>query len=178
MDFIKQKPYPEEIVINNIEDMPEQMKEIFRKIGYGYLPEWTDRGCTMFVRHNRSTIETTRGAVYYIRLELYEVAGCPLIRLLTTIFDRPDDPLVMECFLNIQSEHQQPIIYALTEQETITFHWYDEEFKYVRSNIVKWSAKNREDAKEIIKMAQEIIERTGGGDFDTAKEIFVASTPL
>lgn len=175
---MKQKPRPEEIIVDSIENMPEQMKEAFRKIGYGYIPEWTDRGCTMFVRSDRQTIEATRNVPYSIKIELYEVAQCPLIRVLTTVYDRPEDPLIMECFLNIQDEHQQPIIHALTEQETVTFHWYDEQFRYVRSNIVKWSAKNREEVRQMIEMAQKIIDRTGGGDFDAAKKIFIASTPL
>ena len=152
----------------------------FKKMGYGCLPTWTHTGCALFTHVDSRTIKGCRNAVHSIRLELHEVDGCPLIRLDVKVYDRPGDPLHMDCFLNINRADQdhEPAIEALTEQEWMVFHWYDESLKYVRSSGVPWGVEQREAAKVIIEQARAIVARTGGGDFDRAKAKFTAANPI
>ena len=161
------------------EYLDENMIQAFRQIGFGCLPLWTSHGCAIFVHVDSRTIKACRYAVHSVKLELHEVDGCPLIRLDVKVYDRPDEPLHMDCFLNIQDEkHQLSAIEVLTEQEWFIFYWYDENLKYVRSSGIHWTAEQRETAKIIIEKAREIVARTGGGDFDTAKKKFMERNPL
>jgi hypothetical protein len=86
----------------------------------------------------------------------------------------------MDCFLNINrtDDDHLPVIEALTEQEYMVFHWYDEKLKYVRSSRIHWEEEQREATKKIITAARDIVSRTGGGDFDNAKIKFMANNPL
>lgn len=156
---------------------PETVKA-FRLIGFGGLPKWTDKGCALFIHIDRETIEACRGAIHQVRVELHEVAGCPIIRIDVKVYDRQDDPLHFDCFLNIQNDNDVPAIEALAKQDTMVFHWYDEHLRYQRSSAINWPKEQRRAAMEIIKAAREIVSRTGGGDFDKAKAIFMEANPL
>jgi hypothetical protein len=124
------------------------------------------------------TIKDCRYAVHSVRLELHEVDGCPLLRLDVAVYDRRQDPLRMDCFLNIQDEHAIHAVEALVEQEWMVFHWYDEQLRYVRSSGIHWPEENRKEATEMIAAAREIIARTGGGDFDRAKAKYMKQNPI
>lgn len=160
--------------------LDENMIAAFQQLGYGCLPLWTSNGCALFVHVDSRTIKDCRYAVHKVNLELHEVDGCPLIRLDVKVFDRPGDPLHMDCFLNISREDNShlPAIEALAEQEWLVFHWYDENLKYVRSSGVQWHQEQREAAKKIVNEAKTIITRTGGGNFDQAKEKFMNENPI
>jgi hypothetical protein len=161
------------------EYLDENMIQAFRQIGFGCLPLWTNHGCALFVHMDSRTIKDCRYAVHNVKLELHELDGCPLIRFDIKIYDRIDDPLHMDCFLNIQdNDHALSAILALAEQKMLVFHWYDESLKYVRSNAIPWHQENREMAKKIIDAARDIVVRTGGGDFNAAKAKFMAISPL
>lgn len=158
----------------------DNLREAFQQIGFGALPLWTNVGCAIFVHVDKKSIRDCRYAVHSVKMELLEIDGCPLIRLDIKVYDRPKDPLHMDCFLNIFHPNQGnlPAIEALTEQEYMVFHWYDENLKYVRSSGIHWPVQLREDAKKIIEEARAIVARTGGGDFDKAKAKFIANNPL
>jgi len=158
--------------------LDENMIGVFNQIGFGCLPIWTDRGCSILVHVDRRTIKESRYAVHSIVLELHEIGGCPLIRIDIKVYDNTQNPLHMDCFLNIQDKRQNFSIEALCEQEWLVFHWYDEDLHYVRSSAVSWSLDNRNAAKKIIEQSHQIISLTSGGDFDAAKRRFIADNPL
>lgn len=160
--------------------LDENMIAAFKQIGFGCLPTWTSQGCALFVHIDRRTIQACRYAVHSVKLELREVDGCPLIRLDVKVYDRPGDPLRMDCFLNITREDggHLPAIEALAEQEWMVFRWYDENLQYVRSSGIRWGEEQRKAAKEIIRKAKEIVGRTDGGNFDRAKEKFMRENPI
>lgn len=158
--------------------LDENMVTAFKALGFGCLPVWTNLGCALFVHVDSKTIKDCRYAVHSVNLKLHEVDGCPLIRLDLKVYDRPRDPLHMDCFLNILNENHLPAIEALTEQEVVPFHWYDERLQYIRSSGIPWRQENREAAARIFEQARQIVERTGGGDFDAAKAKFIAENPL
>lgn len=171
---------PSHILKAPIDYLPDEMVDVFRRTGYGAIPNWTSHGCALFVHMDSKTIKNCRHAVHNVNLELYEVDGCPLIRIFVKIYDRLDSPLALEGFLNItrEDEHDLPAILALTEQEWFVLHWYDENLKYVRSTGVPWGPEQRSAAKEIVEKARAIMVRTGGGNFDRAKEKFIKENPL
>ncbi len=169
---------PPEILIAPPDYLPPEIIEAFNQIGYGVIPIWTNMGCSLFIHIDSKTIKACKNAVHSVRLELYEIEKFPLIRLDIKIYDRLDDPLHMDCFLNITDKHQIPEIEALTEQEYLVFHWYNEDLKYVRSSAIKWPRQQREEAKEIINKAKEIIAKYGPGDFNKAKAKFIKDNPI
>ena len=159
--------------------LDDNMIMAFRQMGFGCLPVWTSHGCALFVHIDTKTIKACRHAVHDVKLELHEVDDCPLIRLNVVVYDRLDDPLRMDCFLNVQdADHQLPAIEALVEQEWMVFHWYGENLKYQRSSGIRWHQENRVAARQIIERAREIVAHTGGGDFDRAKKKFMEANPL
>jgi len=158
--------------------LDENMIKVFNQIGFGCLPIWTDKGCAIFVHVDKRSIKDCRYAVHSVALELNEVDGCPLICIDIKVYDDPQNPLHMDCFLNIQDKQQNFSIEALCEQEWLVFHWYDEDLHYVRSSAVSWGSDNRNVVKDIIKQSYEIINLIGGGDFDAAKRKFIAGNPL
>lgn len=159
--------------------LDENMIQAFKQIGYGALPVWTSHGCALFVHIDGRTIKECQYAMHSVKLELHEVDGCPLIRLDVKVYDRLGDPLHMDCYLNIQdTDHALAAIYALPEQEWFVFHWYDEQLTYVRSSGIRWQQENRDAARQIIDQAREIVNRTGGGDFDAAKARYMRENPL
>lgn len=158
----------------------ENVIETFRRAGFCALPLWTHTGCALLVHLDKQSIKDCRYAVHSVELELHEVDGSPLIRIVATVYDRPSDPLRMDCFLNIArtDEGHDAAILALAEQEWFVFHWYDENLQYIRSSGVSWGPEQREAAKAIIEKAREIVDRTGGGDFDRAKAKFMSENSL
>jgi len=157
--------------------LDENMIKVFNQIGFGCIPIWTDKGCSVFVHVDKRTIKESRYAVHSIVMELNEIDGCPMIRIDIKIYDDPLNPLHMDCFLNILDKQQNYSLEALCEQERLVFHWYDEDLCYVRSSAVSWSSDNRNAAKKIVEQAYQIINLTGG-DFDAAKRKFIAENPL
>ncbi|MCL6559212.1 MAG: hypothetical protein K6U74_10530 [Firmicutes bacterium] len=130
--------FPEKIAVLPPNELSKNIREALLQIGYGCLPVWTGDGCSLFVRIDRATAEACRNVPYAVRLELHEVDGCPLLRLGVTVYDRPSDPLRMDCFLNVQNEHDLPVVKVLVEQERLIFHWYDEALRYVHSAAIRW----------------------------------------
>lgn len=160
--------------------LDENMIKAFKLSGFGCFPLWTNHGCALFVHIDKKSIKDCKNAVHSVRLELHEIDDCPLIRLAVKVYDRPGDPLHMDCFLNItRTDHDHiPMFEALTRQEWLIFHWYDEKLQYVRSSGIHWEPEQWEAVKEIAEKAAEVITRTGGGDFDKAKVKFMATHPV
>lgn len=172
------KKIPSEILIVLPDYLPLQMVEAFQIIGYGAIPQWTNTGCSLFVYMDTETINACRRAEYLLKLELLDVDGFPLIRLDITIYDRPDDPLRMDCFFNITSEYDMPMLEALSEQQWVVFHWYNEDLKYICSTAVRWPEKQRKEAKLILEKAREMISRKPSISFMEAKTKYMMANPL
>lgn len=169
---------PKRILVAPPEYLDENMVKAFKTIGYGCIPVWTNHGCALFVHIDSRTIKDCRYAVHSVNLELHVIDNAPLIRFDIKVYDRVDDPLHMDAFLNIQNEDHIPAIEALAEQQWMVFHWYDEDLKYVQSSSIRWQDENRKTAAEIIQKAKNVIVETGGGDFDRAKMEFMNKNPL
>ena len=70
-----------------------------------------------------------------------------MIRFEVVIYDRLDQPLEFDSFLNIGDKSYRYMLDALMIQEWIVFHWYGEDFKYRGSTGVHWREERRIDSK-------------------------------
>lgn len=169
---------PKRILQAPPEHLDENMIRAFKQVGFSCLPTWTNHGCALFVHVDKKTIRDCQSALHSVHLELHEIDACPLLRLDIKVYDRPHDPLHMDCFLNIQDKHGVYAIEALREQNWMVFHWYDAKLKYIRSSEIHWPEEQRKEASKMVETARQIVSRTGGGDFDRAKKRFIAENPL
>jgi len=49
------------------------LREYFKRNGYGAVPEWTNTGCTFFCYMDNKTCRDVKGKVHKVRLEYYEI---------------------------------------------------------------------------------------------------------
>ncbi len=169
---------PSHLLQAPLSHLGDEATAAFRRMGFGCLPLWTSSGCALFVHLDLASIKACRSAINDVRLELAVIDNCPLIRLDIRIYDQPGEPLMMDCFLNIQDERCGLAIEALVEQKWLVTHWYDEDLRYVRSSAIRWGQSQREGAKRIIANARKIVSETGSSDFDRAKAKYVVMNPL
>src|SRR5690349_17039416 len=76
--------------------LPPELAEFLRGQEYACLTQATDRGTVLVVKAPRREIRSVRGRVPIgLRFELYQHPRAPVIRILTTVHDRPDRPLAL-----------------------------------------------------------------------------------
>jgi len=143
------------------------VKSIFEMAGFGGLPLWTQSGCTLFVHTHESVIEVSRAGSISVELRFEEVDGVPLIWFDLNFEDQAEGSGVY-VFLNILDEQSVACLQALPYQRWIVIHWYDQNREYKTSSAVEWSPENQKRVRAVTEKAREVIERTGGGDFDEA----------
>lgn len=178
--------------------MSGDLKQYFIKNGYNGIPEWTNTGCAFFCYMNNKTCRDVKGKVHNVKLEYYEIEvddyKYPLIRFDVVVYDRLDQPLHFDSFLNIGDESCVYVLGALMEQEWLIFHWYGEDFKYRGSTGIRWKNENREWVGEIWETGKMCINGIGidvnevskdkdnkkelDVRFNKAKEKFIKNNPL
>ena len=162
--------------------MTGDLKETFKKIGYGGIPEWTNTGCTFFCYMDDRTCRQVKSAVHNVKLEYYEIDNCVLIRFNVVVYDRLDDPLRFDAFINMGNKNHNYMLDALMVQEWLIFYWYGEDFIYKRSTGIRWKEENRNWVKEIVRRGGEYIEKNRRDgvriDFDRVKDKFMRENPL
>ena len=84
------------------------------------------------------------------------------------IADQSGEQHDVSVFLNILDEQSISCLQALPYQRWIVIHWYDENQEYSGSSAVEWVPENQAKVPKVTGQAREVIERTGGGDFEEA----------
>ena len=175
--------------------MSGDLKKYFIKNGYNGIPEWTNTGCAFFCYMDNGTCRDVKGKVHNVKLEYYEINGFPLIRFDIVVYDRLDQPLHFDSFINICDESCVYMLGALMEQEWLIFHWYGEDFRYSGSTGIKWKEENRKWVKEIWEKGKKCVDGIGIDDgidsdginvdkkemdvrFNKVKEKFIRENPL
>lgn len=146
----------------------EQIKKVFTSSGFGGVPLWTESGCTIFVNTRASIIEASQGGGISIELQFEEVDGVPLIWLELMIADQSGEQHDVCVFLNILDDQSVLCLQALPYQRWIVIHWYDDNREYSGSYAVEWVPEKQAGVRRVTEQAREVIERTGGGDFEEA----------
>lgn len=145
------------------------IKKVFELSGFGGIPLWTETGCTIFVNTQSNIIDAFQGSSPSIQLQFEEMDGVPLIWFDILLADKNGENQNVCVFLNILDEQSIACLQALPYQRWIVIHWYDENREYAKSSGVEWNPENQRKVKAIAEQAREVIERTGGGDFEEAK---------
>lgn len=156
----------------------EQMKKVFAQTGFGGIPLWTESGCTIFVHTLTSIIEASRGGSTTIELQFEEVDGVPLIWLDLQMVDQRGEQQSVNVFLNILDDQSVTCLQALPYQRWIVIHWYDEQREHAGSSAVEWNSESQKKVRMVTGQAREVIERTGGGDFEEAINRVKGHQPL
>ncbi len=161
---------PEEYIDGHI-------KRAFDLSGFGGIPLWTQSGCTIFVNAESSLIDAYQQKGSSVELKFEEVDGVPLIWFDLLLSDNNEENQSICVFLNILDEQSVSCLQALSYQRWIVIHWYDEDREHVTSSAVEWSSENQRKAKEVTTKARQVIETTGGGDFEEAKAQITGENP-
>lgn len=81
------------------------------------------------------------GAVFYFNLTI-------LNQFNKTVFES-------DSFLNVSTEGDLRILRSLTKQDTLDFHFYDQQVAYVGSKRIRWNAKTAGEIRGMIQQATE-----------------------
>src|SRR6266487_3780223 len=87
--------------------LPPELAEFLRDRDVACLMQGTDQGTAFVIKLPAHDIDTARGRVpIRLRHELYAHPTAPVIRTTLHIYDRPQAPLALETFTNIEDEDQ------------------------------------------------------------------------
>jgi hypothetical protein len=159
--------------------LPAELADFLRSKDVACLMHETNRGTVFVVKLPASETQSLSGRVpMQIRHELYDHPSAPVIRTVIRIYDRPDNPVGLETFTNVEQEDQRADFARLAGQQHIFLLFYDEALKHRLS-------KGMENVDpEIIECIVEEADGLRAGirpelyDFDRAKADVVAGTSL
>jgi hypothetical protein len=118
-------------------ELPPALAAFLKDQRYACVTEATDQGTAFVVKAPGRDIAGLRGNVpIEQRHELYRHPSAPVIRLLTTLFDRPARPLKLETFINVGDAAQRADLAALAEQRETLYLFYDEQLTHRLSKRV------------------------------------------
>jgi|SRR5579871_167671 len=108
-------------------ELPPDLAAFLATCDLACLTHPTDRGTALVVKAPTTEISSVMGPVpIRVRHELYEAPTAPVIRVITTVYDRTDQPLALETFLNVQDPDQRADYEALAQQDELFLLFYDE----------------------------------------------------
>lgn len=111
--------------------LPPDLAEFLRTQDRACLFWGTDKGTVLIAKLPRTDIASARGTVpIQIRHELYEHPAAPVIRTVTTIYDRPSSPIRLETFTNAADPQQRSDFAALATQDHLYLLFYDERLRH------------------------------------------------
>jgi hypothetical protein len=159
--------------------LPEELAIFLGTKEVACVMQETTKGTVFVVKLPAAQIESLRGRVpMCVRHELYEHPTAPVIRTVIRMYDRPDNPLGLETFTNVEQDDQRADFARLAGQPQIYLLFYDERL-------------NHRLTKEMDNVEPEVINKiiaTADGvragipleryDFDRAKADIVARTRL
>jgi len=139
----------------------------------------TDIGTVFVVKLPGQEIASIPNPVpIHLRQELYRHPAAPVIRLITTIFDRPQRPLALETFVNIEDESQRRDYAALAQQDELYMLFYDEGVAHRLAKRITHPGK--ENVTRVLAEAQRLLGAISADsfDFDRAKADVIRQIPM
>ena len=128
----------------------------------------TNQGTAMVIKTPRQNIESARGTVpIRVRHELITHPAAPVIRIVTTIYDRPRNPLAVEMFVNVEDPQQKADYEALAEQDNLYMLFYDGTVTHQLTKEVENAAKDQ--IRTIVGKADELLAAIPKEQFDFDK---------
>jgi hypothetical protein len=161
-------------------ELPPEMADFLKDKEYACLLWGTVQGSVFVVKAPAREIQSLRGNIpVHILHQLYQHPQAPVIRTLITWYDRPEQPLALESFINIADPQQQADFTDLARQQELRFLFYDRALRHCLSKLVP------NPDPEIITQIAQTAERLRASiheerfDFDAAKaDIIGAYLPM
>ena len=159
--------------------LPAEFVEAIQDDDYAFLTLATNRGTALVAKLPGAEIEGLRGTFpIQMRHELFGHPSSPVIRLTATLFDDPDQPFLLETFINVDEEDQRTDYASFADQEELLLLFYDERHRHQLAKTVGNGSRDR--IPSILQAADELLagvpvkER----DFDQAKADVIAMIRL
>ena len=150
--------------------LPPELVEAIRDVDYACVTLPTSRGTAVIAKLPDSEIERIGGTFpIQVRHELFGHSASPVIRLTATLYDDPDDPLLLETFFNVGEEDQRSDYAALSEQDEILLLFYDQRHQHRLAKTV--GNGSRAQIPWVLQGAEALLAAIppGARDFDRAK---------
>src|SRR5712692_3909344 len=136
-------------------ELPPEMAEFLREQEYACLLWGTDQGSVFVAKAHRRDIQSLRGNVpVQVRHELYDHPAAPVIRTVTTWYDKPSAPLAIECFTNVEDPEQQTDFSDLAQRDQLRYLFYDQALAHRLTKVVP--NHDRETITQIATVADEL----------------------
>ncbi len=149
--------------------LPEDLAEFLRDKTYACLTQPTDHGTVLVIKAPDDDIESSRGPIpIAMRHELYEHPAAPVIRMVTTLYDDPRQPLRLET--NVQDPQQRADFANLGAQGPLLLLFYDEQLRHRLTKQV--SIPEPDVIGDVLGRADALLTNIAPEkfDFDQAKE--------
>ena len=160
-------------------ELPSDLAAFLRTKDVACLMHETNQGTVFVVKLPNSEISTLSGRVpLSIRHELYQHPAAPVIRTVVRIYDRPESPLGLETFTNVEQEDQRADFARLARQEQLLLLFYDEGLTH---RLTKATGNvDPETIRHILETADAVRAAIPDDryDFDRAKADVIARTTL
>lgn len=108
-------------------EMPEEIKELFERFGYGCLALETTIGVVHVCHAADADIAGFLDAPVSYQWQLIKMPTAPLVRLVVQIFDHPQDPYQFESFLNVAEPDQAGILAQLAGQDRLLLSFFGDD---------------------------------------------------
>src|SRR5437867_3125782 len=159
--------------------LPPDLTDFLRTKDRACLTMPTDQGTVLVMKLPSRDLTTIAGVMpIHFRAELYEHPAAPVIRLLTTIYDRPANPLALETFINVAEDDQRQDFEALSRQSMLYLLFYDETLAHRLTKAVH--GLDHDQLQLVLRKAEALRAAVPGSqfDFDRAKEDVMKRTHL
>src|SRR5712691_5325633 len=160
-------------------ELPADLVDFLKSRPVACLFVPTDQGTVMAIKIARPDIESARGIVpIRMRHELLSHPAAPVIRVITTIYDKPSNPLALETFINVEDPQQRADYQALSEQDTLLMLFYDETVTHRLTKEIK--NVDADVIRQIVSKADELYAAIPkeAFNFDAAKAHVMAKVGL
>jgi hypothetical protein len=158
---------------------PLPLAEFLRAHTYACLLQETDQRSVFICKAPAPEIQTLRGPIpIHVRYELYQQPTAPVIRTVVRLYDRPQNPLALECFTNVEDPQQRSEFGALADQDELFLLFSDQDVGHRLSKRVRNAG--QEHIRHVLEQAERILagipkERF---NFERAKAAVMAETQL
>lgn len=150
--------------------LPLELIEAIKDDEYACVTLATDRGTALIAKMPASVIDALRGTYpIQLRHELFQHPAAPVIRITATLYDQPQQPFVLETFINVADFDQYADYVTFTDQDELPILFYDGQHQFRLAKAVNNGP--RETVPQIIKAAKRLLQQIPEGclDFDRAK---------
>src|SRR5215210_2489359 len=159
--------------------LPPELAAFLRQQQYAALLHPTDLGTALIVKAPDGEIASARGRVPIgFNHELYAHPASPVIRMVTRIYDRVDQPLAFESFINVGDPDQRADYEALVRQDELVLLFYDQAVNHALSKRVRLA--NQRKLRLVLTTADRLLSAIPEDqrDFDAAKAEVMSQTAM